>query len=563
MKASLFLVLPVVYASWLNNLNYLSPSKRHPQFSIEYRHLSKRDLVSFKGSVEFKHGVASGDPLPDAVILWTKVTPATETTETICVEWSIFPEHNPSRIADSGHVLTSFEVDYTVKVEARNLCSLTTYYYKFNVCNTNQTSPIGRTKTVPRTGDHVPQNLKFAVYSCSNYPAGFFNAFGNPARKDSVEYVIHLGDYIYEYKNGDFGDGTNISRIPEPNRECATLSDYRTRLAQHHTDPDLQLSHQQFPWFIIWDDHDIADNSWRAGSANHPENATAYAKYGVSYASRKANAVRAFYEYLPVRQVSLTDTLRIWRTLQIGDLVDIFFLDTRHYAREITDTYDNTEFIAAIADDQSRTLMGQRQEEWFYDGLMMSNATWKVVAQQIVFAEINITEVGYQNYTFDFDGWSGYRSNRDRVLKTLYDAKINNTIILSGDSHANWVSELTWSNNSDYDSSTGEGAIGVEFAGTAVSSPPIVPGASDLLLNFATQKIINTNSNEHLKWAELVQRGYFELEIGYDSSVATYFGLNVTEQTSSEVQTAQFSVLSGENKLQRPFGGVKAGFLRT
>jgi len=183
------------------------------------------------------------------------------TTAPICVEYKVSTSQNMSVLSSAGIAYTSSDIDYTVKVEASGLLPFTQYYYQFNICNSNNTSPIGRTKTTPAPDDNTAK-VGLAIYSCSNWPFGYFNAFGNPARKDSVDYVIHLGDYIYEYAgNGDYGYGYSINRIPEPYHVIFTLDDYRTRLAQYRTDLDLLLSHQQYAWIPVWDDHEVADVS--------------------------------------------------------------------------------------------------------------------------------------------------------------------------------------------------------------------------------------------------------------------------------------------------------------
>jgi len=410
------LIVPAIYGSYLNNLNYKFQRNQGRVNTQIPKHRS-----FFTGTFNFNHGVASGDPTFDTVILWTKVTPSKAINQAICLDWMIAFDESMDLIVDQNCVFTSSEVDYTVKVEAQNLFPFTTYYYMFKICGTDEKSPIGRTKTIPEASLPVSRNLKFAIFSCSNYPSGFFNAYGNVARKDSVDYVIHLGDYIYESGSKHAVDESFIGRKPEPLRPCVTLYDYRTRLAQYHTDPDLQFAHQLFPWWVIWDDHDLADNSWKAGSAPHAENATGYAEFGSSFASRRANALQAFYEYVPIRLTSHVDTFRIWRVVPIGTLLDIFLLDTRHYDRDITDTYDNTHFIDAIADDESRSIMGQRQEEWLYEGLRESTALWKVIAQQVVFTQVNYSEIEFYNIPFDLDAWDGYRANRRRLLKVIYE----------------------------------------------------------------------------------------------------------------------------------------------
>jgi alkaline phosphatase D len=196
--------------------------------------------------------------------------PKQVSTAPVCVEFKVSETADFSDVASGGKAYTSSDIDYTVKVEATGLKPFTRYYYQFNVCGSNNKSPLGRTKTAPAPNDYVTE-IGLAVYSCSNYPFGFFNAYGNPVRKDSVDYVLHLGDYIYEYAGtGDYGYGYSIGRVPAPyGRVIFTLYDYRARLGAYREDLDLQGSHANFPWISVWDDHEVADNTYREFSVRY------------------------------------------------------------------------------------------------------------------------------------------------------------------------------------------------------------------------------------------------------------------------------------------------------
>ncbi|KAI8232624.1 hypothetical protein K4K53_005038 [Colletotrichum sp. SAR 10_77] len=582
-------------ATYAGNLNYGSPSLHHPFLGISIRKVAGRSEGSTPWTPEqlnFTHGVASGDPYDDSVILWTRVAPTMDNDHSnvtvegtapvfahdnvvfvkaskspICVDWKIgTSETMNGHAVRSGTAYTSSDVDFTVKVEAKGLKAFTTYYYQFNVCNSETKSPIGRTRTLPEANSRVKRPVKLAVYSCANYPFGFFNAYGNPERKDSVDYVIHLGDYIYEYGNGEYpvgglGWGDSIGRVPEPNRSCHTLYDYRRRLAQYRSDPDLRASHQKFPWITVWDDHEVMDNPYRDGSAAMNNTEQSFIKDdGISVDARKMNAVRAYFEWMPLRQVDMDDNLRIWRNFQFGDLFNLIMLDTRNYDRSITDLYWNTGYIHEISDDTSRSLMGSRQENWFYRQLKDTPALWRIVGNQIVFSRMNQSISNGPKNPFNYDQWDGYVANRNRTLKTLYDNKIDNTVFLAGDSHASWVSDLVWLGEKDYGPETGAGSIGVEFAGTAVSSP------SSAGQNITQEKALNRSSwmtaaNPELQWQEYFYRGYFELSVGYDAMNATFFGLpTYVTRNGYEIALANFTVKAGENKLQRPVGGGSVEF---
>ncbi|KAH9857089.1 PhoD-like phosphatase-domain-containing protein [Lenzites betulinus] len=529
----------------------------------------------YNGGINFTHSVASGDPFHDSVLLWTRAVPVGPTLPSdvsipICVSFKIFDNANlAGRPIDSGDAFTSYDVDFTLKVEATNLKPDTHYWYQFADCTNPKTvSPVGSTRTIstPDTPAHLVNGgkpIELAVFSCSRYQDGYFNAYGVAAHNTSADIFVHLGDYIYE----SLGNGGKIGR-KTLGRELATIADYRLRLNQYRTD----------------DDHEVADQAWKAGTANSNDSSVgcSFSKSGACFTDRKLAAVRAYHEWMPIRQVDPDDKLRIWRNFQIGKLLDLTMLDTRQYDRDITDLYYNTgkpidiilslanhsrifawasEFIDSIADEPSRSLMGFPQESWFFDTLTASKqrgAIWRVVGQQIVFTQLN--ESG-----FDVDAWDGYRANRARVLDHLYDNKISNTIILSGDSHANWVSDLARPNDTTtYNPTTGAGAIGVEFAGTAVTSSSafgagILPAAADV---FSQQYV---HVNEDLQWSEGSYRGFFTLRLDTQTATATYYAMrNISTANLDAFASATFVVEAGANKLSRPVAGgkVQAGVLK-
>ncbi|OTB01003.1 hypothetical protein M426DRAFT_323788 [Hypoxylon sp. CI-4A] len=592
---SLLLAGTTASAAFIGNVNYLSPSKHHASLGVSISKVAKRTYTNSPwdpSRLNFTHGVASGDPYDDSVILWTRAAPSSDNNQSnvtvsgyvplydhsteqyitksdspVCVEWKISTSSSFEDVVDSGIAYTSSDIDYTVKVEAKKLKSSTTYYYQFNVCNSDNTSPIGRTKTIPAADDEVSDPVRLAVYSCSNYPFGFFNAYGNPVRKDSVDYVVHLGDYIYEYGNGEYGWGDAYDRIPLPDREILTLYDYRKRIATYRTDLDLLASHQNFPWIPVWDDHEVADNTWRSGSSHMNNTEESFIMDGgVSVDQRKMNAVRAYFEWMPIRQVDMDDNLRIWRNFKFGNLFDLVMLDTRQYDRSITDVYWNTEYLGEIY-DASRTLMGSRQESWFYKTLKESStrgATWRVIGNQIVFSRMNQST---SDLPFNYDQWDGYQANRNRTFHTLYENSIGNNVFLAGDSHASWVSDLVWLDEHPYDPATGLGSIGVEFAGSAVSSPS--PAGQNITLDdaqSASERL--TAMNEELQWQDLYYRGYYELYITHEKVDAAFFGIpTTTRRNGYEIPLANFTVVAGENALHRidgspSVGGVEAGSLK-
>lgn len=283
---------------------------------------------------------------------------------------------------------------------------------------------------------------------------------------------------------------------------------------------------------------------------------------GVSVDQRKMNAVRAYFEWMPIRQVEMDDNLRIWRSFSIGSLLDLIMLDTRQYDRSLTDLYWNTDYVHAISNDAGRSMMGSRQENWFYSQLIASSkrqAAWRVIGSQTVFSRIN-ESIAYGNVDpLDYDAWDGYQANRNRTFQTLYANNISNNIMISGDSHANWVSDLVWLDHQPYDPASGAGSVGVEFAGTAVTSPsPYGQNISLAKANNASSYLIA--ANRELQWSEIYYRGYFELHISQSCVSANYFGLpTVVTRNPDEISLANFTVNAGENRLARASGVTGGG----
>lgn len=589
--AFIFLFLTAVAASQIfeNNLVYRSPFGPESELADHTTVLGRRqntDATVFKdehyptfygsdmsnvpfvwnGGITFTHSVASGDPFDHSVLLWTRAVPVGSPDQSvpICVNFRI--SGLDGKLADSGQAFTSYDVDFTVKVEAKNLKPDTLYTYQFADCiNPATVSPVGKTRTIASANTPAKQvnggkPLTLAVFSCSQYQAGWFNAYGVAALNTSADIFIHLGDYIYE----SLGNGAHIGR-QTLGRELATVHDYRQRLNQYRTDSSLVLAHQNAPWITVWDDHEVADNSWKAGTADSNDTTIgcSFSPSGACFTDRKLAAVRAYHEWMPIRQVDPDDKLRIWRNFQIGKLLDLTMLDTRQYDRDLTDVYYNTEFVNTIAAFPNRSLMGAAQERWFLGTLSQSKsrgATWHVVGQQIVFSQLE------EDGSFDLDAWDGYRMNRQRVLDHLYQNKISNTVILAGDSHANWAFDLAHPNDTKtYDPVTGKGAIGVEFAGTAVTSTSsfgagIAPAAADAISTTLVAENID------LQWSEGSYRGFFTLTISNEKLLATYYAMrNVSFANLDFFASANFTVNAGENRLARPVAGGKtlAGVLKS
>jgi len=442
----------------------------------------------------FLHGVASGDPLREAVILWTRATPPERDPLTpIAVSCEIARDEGFRQIVGRAMQMATPSHDFTVKIDALGLDPGTTYWYRFSALG--ELSPVGRTRTLPASTSRV----RLAVASCANLPAGFFNVYGRIAARADLDAVLHLGDYIYEYRNGIYGDGTAFGRIPMPDKEAVTLEDYRTRHAQYKTDPDLQAAHAAHPWITVWDDHEFANNAWREGAQNHnPELGEG------TWADRRAAIIQSYLEWMPIREDHTMRQTRIYRSFAFGSLADLVMLDARYVGRD--QEADAADRIAVI-EDPSRTVLGSTQEAWLAGELSASQragVTWQIIGQQIMFAHLAQPDTP----TTNTDVWDGYRAARDRLLDTVASTNAN-SVILTGDIHSSWAFDVPRNPWRGYDRRTGDGCIAVEFATPAVSSPSSMGPPDEARV--AMRRWMETLP--HLHWVEGLHRGYMVLDI--------------------------------------------------
>jgi len=501
------------------------------------------DKESSTLQVNFEHGVASGDPLQDRVILWTRLTP-NEASARLQVTWQIAKDQEFKQIIKTDKVTTSASQDFTVKVDATGLIPDQSYFYRFIFGD--KISPVGQTKTLPTTTTKV----SFAVCSCSNYPAGYFYVYREMA-KQNVDVVIHLGDYIYEYGADGYAteDAEKLGRtLPvDNNKEIIKLDDYRKRYALYRKDKDLQAAHHRHPFIVIWDDHELANDTWKDGAENHQENEG-------SFLDRKLAALQAYFEWMPIRPVD-DQHVKIYRQFDFGNLVQLTMLDTRIIARD--EQLDYANYLTATGLDiakfqadltnPARTLMGFEQRDWLLGKLQQSTATWNVLGQQILMAKMfipaelllslaeitsgnpsadtltkmntQITElvtlkVRLQNNDptlteqekarvlttapYNLDAWDGYFTEREILYGTLAQLK-KKIVVLAGDTHNAWSSNL-YSKDGAY--------VGVELATSSVSSPGLekylnIPLAQLQQFEFAFKTLI-----DELNYCNLNQRGY-------------------------------------------------------
>jgi alkaline phosphatase D len=445
----------------------------------------------------FLHGVASGDPGPDRVILWTRVTPEPgRELDSVAVTWRLARDPQLRDIAAQGVVDANPARDHTVKLDPVGLEPGAAYWYQFEARGSR--SPIGRTRTLP-VGR--VERVRLGFCSCANLPQGHFNAYGALARRNDLDAVLHLGDYLYEYGNGEYGDGTALGRVPEPAHEIVSLGDYRRRHAQYKRDPELQELHRQHAVVAVWDDHESANNSWMGGAENH----------GLGegdWQVRKRAAIRAYLEWMPVREMpgagSDSRDARIYRGFRFGDLADLWMLDTRLVGRSAPLERD----LAAPWDDPNRSLLGAAQEAWLLEQLSRSaedGVGWRVLGQQVFFSPLAMP-----GKTPNPDAWDGYPVARARLLDRIERDAIENVVVLTGDIHSSWALDVarTPFDPATYDRATGRGSLAVEFVAPAVSSSALgtFPRAVEAFRDAE-------KTHPHLHWLDMDRQGYGLLDL--------------------------------------------------
>lgn len=490
-------------------------------------------------SFTFAHGIASGDPQRDRVILWTRVTPV-DPTETLRVRWAVASDPGMKQIRQSGRFVTDRRRDFTVKVDAAGLKPSLTYYYQFETRGVE--SPVGRTRTLP-VGKI--DRLRLAFASCANYPHGYFNAYARIAERDDLDFVLHLGDYLYEYKLGEYADAQLKGlRDVVPTHEIVSLEDYRLRYALYRSDPDLQEVHRQHPFITVWDDHETANNSWRDGAENHnPDQGEG------EWRDRKRGAVQAYNEYMPIRSASMSDD-RIYQSFRFGDLADILMLDTRLHGRDKQIDIKKGESDIAATDpalsDAKRSLLGFDQEAWLARELRGSKGRgqpWRILGQQVMMARLSRT----QGRTIrNPDQWDGYAPTRERLFEVLREQDIRNNVVLTGDIHSTWCNDL--SSNPWAASATADEArvVGVEFVGPAVSSP----GLRDQAQAVADSERVRSTS-PHMKYVELHKRGYGVLDVTRDRAQCEFYHLpTVSERDNRQELAVVYASEAGNNALK-------------
>jgi alkaline phosphatase D len=482
--------------------------------------------------------VASADPGPDAVVLWTRVTPGDGTP--VAVEWVVSRDAELGEPVAQGRADTGPDTDFTVSVDVGGLEPASTYWYRFRCVGAQ--SPVGRTRTAP-VG--AVDRLRVGVACCSHWGAGHFNAYGRLADRD-LDLVVHLGDYIYE-------DETRSGRGPRrhhPRGRMTTLAGYRARHAQYKTDPDLQRLHARHPMVAVWDDHEIAGNCWTGGAARHDP-----ATDG-DWEARRTAAVRAYREWVPLRLPDPADPDRLWRSLPWGDLAGLTVLDTRLFGRDRPAAGKRPVMGVHRRD---RSLLGEAQRNWLAAELAGAGGRWHLLASQVMVAPLHV--LGLPRPLLPLGNrlgavagglglnpgqWDGYPDERERLLQAMAPAA-GGLVVLSGDLHSSWASEIP---------AGADGAghpVAVEFGAPAVSAPTFARAVAPKLPGgVAALRTVLRSQNSHLRWCDLEAHGYFTLDVTPERIQADFWHVErIGRRTTNERWAAGWRATHGDPHLRR------------
>lgn len=499
----------------------------------------------------FRHGVASGDPRTNSVVIWTRVSGY---SAPIAVDWWVATDEDFSNVVAFGRRPTDATSDYTVKIVAPFLTPGTKYFYRFAAGDA--ASPVGRTMTLPNGG---LDELGIAVTSCSNYQFGFFNVYEAIAADDDVDVVVHLGDYIYEYDIDTYGGpiGQRIGRMHEPKHEMVTLDDYRRRHAQYKADAGSLAMHARHPLIPTWDDHESTNDPWTGGAQNHqPEEG--------SWQQRRAASLQAYYEWMPVRDpVPGRSRAKLWRHFEFGDLASIITLESRHTARskqirinqdELADAADARRFYEQVVGDPNRRLLSAELEQFLERELADSVRTgkrWRIIANQTILANVVaprlltdaqvkaatdgmsesasdllgwLDNFGKLELAANMDAWDGYPAARERLYRIAEDARARDLLVITGDTHMFWQNRLL----------DGSGqSMGVELGTSAVTSPRGFYELGDVTARRFDELTALRNSS--VDWVDGSSRGYVRLTLGRERARADYIGISNIESRNYAV----------------------------
>ncbi|MET9787992.1 alkaline phosphatase D family protein [Streptomyces canus] len=511
------------------------------------------------GAVEapaFLHGVASGDPLPDGILLWTRVTPSADAvpgsglgpdTE---VGWVVARDKAFTTVVAKGSVTATAASDHTVKADVRGLAPATDYWFRFSAGGTE--SPAARTRTAPAS-DAAVANLRFGVVSCANWEAGYFSSYRHLAARGDLDAWLHLGDYIYEYGTGEYGTRDTVVRQHAPAHEILTLADYRIRHGKYKTDPDLQALHAVAPVVAIWDDHEFANDAWSGGAENHTEGAEG------AWSARQAAAKQAYFEWMPVRPAIAGTT---YRRLRFGKLADLSLLDLRSFRSQQVAVGNGP------VDDPDRTITGRAQLDWLKAGLKSSDTTWRLVGNSVMISPFAIGSLSAdllkplaellglpkEGLALNTDQWDGYTDDRRELLAHLRSNAIRNTVFLTGDIHMAWANDVPV-NAGTYPLSA---SAATEFVVTSVTSDNLddllkVPEGTVTALAAPVIQV----ANRHVHWVDTDRHGYGVLDITADRAQMDYYVLSdKTKANATSSWARSYRTRTGTQRVERTYTPV-------
>lgn len=503
----------------------------------------------------FMHGVASGDPLPNSVILWTRVTPSPDAVPgsgkgaPIRLCWEVATDFGFVNVVRHGETTATADHDHTVHVDPWGLNPGTEYFYRFIIVGGTYdgvTAPIGRTKTAPAP-TACPEHLNFAVCSCANFESGYFAAYSDIARRaadGAIDIVVHLGDYIYEYASGHYAGKYGVVRPHEPTWEIVSLSDYRARYGRYRRDYELQAAHAAAPWVVMWDDHEIANNAWEQG-------APAHTGWHGDFEQRRASAMQAYLEWLPVRGQAPSEGGHIYRSLKFGALAELTMLDLRSYR----DKPETLNVKRSLKDD--RTIMGAEQFDWLQRKLELPETKWNIVGTSVMVSPVSLVNMdtrvgdavrtligdGCDGLPYNLDQWDGYMADRARLMQVLAKRKDEHpdigTVFLAGDIHSEWATQLEESGRT----------VAAELVCTSVSAPNIDDALS---LPENSQPSVQAEahllkSNPHVKHVDLDAHGYSLVTITPDAVTMTYLRVDDVTTAGSRIAPAGTARFTSDN----------------
>jgi alkaline phosphatase D len=500
------------------------------------------------GAAAFLHGVASGDPLGTAVVLWTRVTPSADATPgsgrgpAVPVQWELAADPAFALVVRRGTVTTDAARDHTVKVDVTGLEPYTRYWYRFSALGA--TSPTGRTQTAADDGRlHA---LRLALVSCSNWTGGYFSAYRHVADRDDLDVVVHLGDYIYEYGNGEDRYGPESlagERDHVPATEIVTLSDYRQRQAQYKTDPDLQAAHAAHPWIVIFDDHEVTNDTWAQGAENHQPETEG------DFLERRALAYQAYVEWMPIRLPDASvphEGVRFFRRFSFGPLADLSVIDSRqnrsHQARAVAGAFFGVDL--AEINDPARVLLEPEQMQWLKDGIASDAARWHLIGNQTVFTRVAVPRdlpggdqlgpLGFTGPVFNTDQWDGYGDDQREVIAAMAASPVD-TVVLTGDIHSSWANDIPSDPGTYAPAGPANNSVGVEFVCASVTSD----GFTEVLRGDAQAQASTTGlqaANPHIRYLNGIYHGYAVLDVTPERVQTDFF--SISDRTDPQATTA-------------------------